>query len=363
VIEQDLVLALVIPIRYLEEQVPGLDLVQRPSRPLAHVGDDDLAAALLRDLDHQRHRADVDALAVGDRDLALRRDALAAHVGAVGAAAVLDEDLAAFLDQHGVTARHLRVVQHDVVVGRSSDGLKRLAEVEVADHRVVLARALPPCRRGRDRSRRRGVDRRCRDRRSRTCGLRLRRRQRMRHLHQSLHRYGHRTERHHAVRIEGSRLVRRQLPLPRVRSARRPLVGHHHAVEHQRRVAARDRRVTDDERSLGRLPSHDDVTRRGPGAHRAALHQHQADGRVVEGHVGLAAGEHGPQVEGHRAPRRHRLPACEARARSIVREYELAASLMDDARVLGCNTGPLQHDVAMRGASDEDRLLAKAWNH
>ncbi len=66
VVEQHLHLAGVVAIGHFEAEVPGLDFVERLSRPLTDVLDDDFAGPRCRvgQLDEQRHRADVDLLAV-----------------------------------------------------------------------------------------------------------------------------------------------------------------------------------------------------------------------------------------------------------------------------------------------------------
>ena len=86
-------------------------------------------------------------LAVLHGDALAGGDALAADVGAVGAAAVLDEELAALRDDVRVVRRDLRVRDDDVVVGRAADGDEsagELAQVELAEDRAVL-----PARRAR----------------------------------------------------------------------------------------------------------------------------------------------------------------------------------------------------------------------
>ena len=52
----------------------------------------------------ERHRADVDFLTAANDDLLSGGDALAPHEGAVGAATILDEELARYLFQEGVAA-------------------------------------------------------------------------------------------------------------------------------------------------------------------------------------------------------------------------------------------------------------------
>ncbi len=64
VVEQGLHLTLVVAVGHLEKEVPGLDLVERLARPRGRSSTTTLTR-LSCDLDDQRHRADVDLLAVG----------------------------------------------------------------------------------------------------------------------------------------------------------------------------------------------------------------------------------------------------------------------------------------------------------
>ncbi len=90
-VEQGLHLAFVIAIRNLQEEIPRFDFVERLSRPVLRVLDDDVDL-LSGDLDEQRHRPDLDLLAVHDRDALAGLDARAADERAVRRAEVLDED-------------------------------------------------------------------------------------------------------------------------------------------------------------------------------------------------------------------------------------------------------------------------------
>src|SRR3954471_11503304 len=110
---------------------------------------DDDGYLLPSDLEHEGHRADEDLLAVLHRHAIAGRDALAADVGAVGAAAIFEEELAARAVQEGVTTRDLRVWDLDVVVGCAADGLltaatgRAAAELELSDDRFVLGAPAP----------------------------------------------------------------------------------------------------------------------------------------------------------------------------------------------------------------------------
>ena len=123
VVEQRLHLPGLVAIGHLQDQIPRFDLVERPARPFRRVLDDDRDLLGL-DLNQQRHRADEDLFAACDRDALPRRDALAAHVRAVRAAAVLEEDLVAHSIEPCVFARDLRVIDDDVVSGGAADALE-----------------------------------------------------------------------------------------------------------------------------------------------------------------------------------------------------------------------------------------------
>ena len=154
VVEEDLHLRGVVAVGHLEEQAPGLDLVEGAAGPA--VGGvlllDDLRGAARALLDLERHRADVDLLPVLDGDPLPGGDAVPAHERAVGAAPILDEELPVPAVQERVPARHLGVRDDDVVVRRAPDALDLLrgvGEIELPEDGLVLL-----ARRSRARARR-----------------------------------------------------------------------------------------------------------------------------------------------------------------------------------------------------------------
>jgi hypothetical protein len=75
-------------------------------------------------------------------------DRLAVDVGAVGAVEVFDEDVLPHHLQHGVLAADGQVVDHDVVVGATTERGLVLGDLDFLDHHTVerdhqLAHACP----------------------------------------------------------------------------------------------------------------------------------------------------------------------------------------------------------------------------
>jgi len=144
--------------------------------------------------------------------LAAKVDALAAHVRAVGAALVLDEQLTAAHVQYGVPARHLRMWDLNVVFGRATDGLGaaagRVRHADLTDDGLVLGPRRSAiglaCRFTRVLRGERGAGRR--GARRRGTGTRAENACQMQH---QIYRHRHRAERHEAARVERLRLTRR----------------------------------------------------------------------------------------------------------------------------------------------------------
>src|SRR6185503_4618293 len=95
----------------------------------------------------------------------------------------------------------------------------------------------------------------------------------------------------------------------------------------------------------------------------ARLHQHERNRGVRVREQRLADRELRAEVEGLRRAGGHRRSVRGRRTLTEIDEDERAASLMNDARVLGRDPRPAQSDVAMRGASDDDGLLTESRYH
>ena len=304
-IEERLHRPLLVAVFDLEEEIPGLDLVERLPRPVRRVLDDDVHPAGLGDVNQERHRADVDLLAVLNGDALSGRDALTAHEGAVGRAAVLEEEAVALLHDLRVLRRHLGVLDDDLVVRRATDGddvrLAELFQRELADDRAMLPRGVRAAGPSRGSGRRAAL-----------VDLRLTRLRRLdagagskpsagdhrygagrarRDVHLPVgeeHREGHGdgAEGDDPVGIERRRLITGDLPPGDVGTARRAVVRDHHPVEHHRRVVTADRRVADDQRRARRLAPDGDV----PARDLQLARRHEHHGRSRGGRAGRVPG-------------------------------------------------------------------------
>ena len=119
--------------------------------------------------------------------------------------------------------------------------------------------------------------------------------------------------------------------------------------------------MLDDETCARRVPTDAELT--GLRSDLPHAHQHQHDGRVRERNDRLAYRELGTKVERRARARRQLSPTGRARTDPRVDEHQVAGPMVNDRRVLRCDTGLGQPNVAVRGATDDDALLAEPGDH
>ncbi len=350
VVEQGLHLARVVPIPNLHQEVPRLDLVQRTPGPLGGVLHDhrDLLRLYLY---QQRHGADEDLLAVLDGYLLPWRNPLAAHVGAIRAAAVLEVELPTDLVKQRVLARNLRVLDLDVVVRRAADGLvcglPSAAQRDLANDRLVLRAR---CRGGGG----------CTLTLCCCCGLAAAGKG-LGQLEHQVHRQRYRAQGEQSIGVYGLRLLWGESAPPEPGPTGGCVIDHRERVQRDGRVVSGHVRVLDDDVRLVGFATKSELSRNGSEA--TLVHQHHHDCGMRERYCGLTDDELRAKIE------RDRRAGCDGRtvglgrSRAGIDEDELPAALMDDARVLRCHAGTAETDVTTLGRADGDGLLAEAGDH
>jgi hypothetical protein len=346
VIEEHLFGGRVVAVWHFEKEVPRFDLVERSSRPLPGVLDDDFVRPrpLFRETDEERHRADVDLLAILHGHALPGRDALAAYERAVGTAAIFDEEIVVHANQQRVFARNLRVIDDDVVVGCAADrpiGRLALRKIELAYHRLMLFGAAA-CRRLCRRLHGDGNS------------------ERLCNLQKEPDRDRHRAERHDHARIGRHRALRRDARVTDRDARRRAEIGDRHLIASEHRVRFGDGGMLNDETRSRRIAADDELGWR---VVLPARHQHEAYRRVRERYLRLADGERRNEVEGNRLSRRDGASPRRRGPLTVVREDELPVPLMNDARVMGGYAGRREDDVTVGGTPDQNGLLSKSGNH
>ena len=242
-------------------------------------------------------------------------------------------------------ARDLRVVDDDVVVGRAADRSiwrRALREVELPDDGLVLFRRGARARGGWRGRRHRNAKRLC-------------------DLQEQAHLQGDRSENDHHAGIDRHRVVRCDARLPDRHAGGRSEIGQGEPIARQDRVLGSEARVLDDEVRLRGIVADDQLS--GGRGELPACHQHQADGGMRDRNLSLPDRERRLQIEWHRGTGRDWLAGAGRGPLTIVHESERAVSLVNDARVVRRNAGSREHDVAVRSATNDDRLFSEPRDH
>ncbi len=186
-------------------------------------------------------------------------------------------------------------------------------------------------------------------------------RERLHHMHEQWNGERDRAEQEGPVWIERHRSIGGKPPSIEVGATCGLVIDDLHSIEHHRGVQARHGRVLQHKGSSLRIAPEQDLPCGGGGLSWGE--DHAEDRRVIQRDLELSTGVLSSKVERSLCAASHGLTIGEGGSIHERYEEDGARGLLDDSGVLWGYTRALQDHVAVRGASNENRLLAQPRDH